>query len=193
MHKIHITEGLVLGKRGVGEGSTFVALLTKDIGLVHARAQSARAEKSKLRYGLEPLTLARFSLVRGKQLWRLVGVEAVSREFVAAAEARRKAFGRMSKLLLRLLTGEEPQSTLFVSVKEGFLSLTNATSESDAEALECVLVLRILAHLGYLPERPELRRFTANNLFSLEIAAEAARSRALLIKAINESLSATGL
>jgi hypothetical protein len=98
--------------------------------------------------------------------------------------------------MLRLIQGEEPVPALYKVVSEGFIFLANAQSVDDAEAIECVLVLRILAQLGYLPERPELAPFVApaaDQLFSLELTAQAARSRSLLIKAINESLGATGL
>ena len=193
MHRIYITEAIVLGKRFSGEATTTVALLTRDLGLVRASARSARAEKSKLRYGLQLLTRGRYSLVRGKHEWRLTGVEQVSREFLSADTARRVAFGRVAKLPLRLVAGEEHTPTLYTSVVEGFSYLAAAATDTDAEAIECVLVLRILAHLGYLPQRQELMPFVADSLFSLELTAQAAKSRALLIKTINESLGATGL
>lgn len=193
MHKIYITDAIVLGKRYSGEATTTLVLLTRDLGLFRASARSARVEQSKLRYGLQVLTRGRYSLVRGKHEWRLVGVEQVSREYLSSQLSKRIAFGRISKLLLRLVAGEEHTPALFTSVTEGFSYLANAQSESDAEAIECVLVLRVLAHLGYLPQRQELLPFVADSLFSLELTAQAAKSRALLIKVINESLGATGL
>jgi len=193
MHRIYVTDAIVLSKRASGEATTTLGLLTRELGLVRASARSARVEKSKLRYGLQLLTRGRFSLVRGKHEWRLIGVERVSREYLSPHAPRRMAFGRVSKLLLRLVVGEEPTPDLFTSVAEGFLCLANAESNTDAEAIECVLVLRILAHLGYLPQRQELSPFVADSLYSLELTAQAAKSRAFLIKTINESLGATGL
>ena len=193
MHKIFVTAGVVLGKRGVGEANTLVVMLTEHLGLVRARAQSARLQKSKLRYGLEPLTRARFSLVRGKHEWRLVGAEAASREYIALSATRRQRSGKVARLLLRLISGEEPVPEVYKTVAEGFAYLARAESEQDAEAVECVLVLRILAALGYLPQTQEIKKFVETDFFSLELAAEAARSRALLIRAINESLESTGL
>jgi DNA repair protein RecO len=193
MHKIYITDAIVLGKRFSGEATTTLALLTRDHGLLRASARSARVEQSKLRYGLQVLSRGRYSLVRGKHEWRLTGVEQVSREFVSPQLSKRVAFGRISKLLLRLVAGEEHTPTLYTSVVEGFPYLAASQSDTDAEAIECVLVLRILAHLGYLPQRQELLPFVTDSLFSLELTAQAAKSRVLLIKTINESLSATGL
>lgn len=193
MHRIHVTEGIVLTKRAAGEANTLVALLTKDLGLLRASARSARLYKSKLRYGLEPLTRGRFSLVRGKYEWKLTGTEHLSRQYLSESAPRRLAAGRVARLLLRLVTGEEPVPELYLTVSEGLEYLSRAQSEADAESIEAVLVLRLLAHLGYLPRTPELSKFIEADFFSLELTAEAARSRAAIIRAINESLGATGL
>jgi DNA repair protein RecO (recombination protein O) len=193
MHHIHITEGVVLGKRGVGEANTLVSIFTKEMGLIRAAARSTRVEKSKLRYGLEPLTYARFSFVRGKHDWRLVGVENARHDAVGPTVLRRQAAGRISKLVTRLVQGEEPVPALFDILSEGLVFLANAANDVDAQAIETVLVLRILSQLGYLPHTPELTPFISDQLFSIELAAAAAQSRSLLVKAINESLQQSGL
>jgi DNA repair protein RecO len=193
MHVIHVSEGVVLGKRGVGEANALVYVLTKNLGLVRAQARSSRVEESKLRYGLEPLTVARFSFVRGKREWRLVGVEDASHEAVGKSLKQRQAAGRVAKLLLRLVQGEETLPALYDAVLNGLMHMANAASDADAQAIETVLVLRILAQLGYLPRTPELQPFISDQLFSIELAAAAAERRSLLIRAINESLQHTGL
>lgn len=201
MHTIFVTEGIVLGKRGVGEANTLVSLLTEELGLVRASARSARLQKSKLRYGLEPLTRARYSLVRGKHEWKLTGVERVSQLFSsigdtggtpASLKLCRARAGKITKLLLRLIHGEEPVPALYKTVVEGLSAIAHAPAASDAEAIETVLVLRVLAHLGYLPRTQALEPFIEGG-YSIELSAEALKSRALLIRAINESLTATGL
>jgi DNA repair protein RecO (recombination protein O) len=193
MHTLFVSEGIVLGKRGVGEANVIVAVLTRNFGLIKAHVRSARNEKSKLRYGLEPLTLGRFTFVRGKNDWRLTGVEKVSRELISSQAEKRQQSGRVSRLLLRLIPGEEIASQLFDTAKEGFLSLVHTESRQMAESIETVFVLRILAHLGYLPHTRELRPFIETDFFSIELAHKAHEVRTRLIKAINESLSATGL
>jgi len=193
MHKIHNTEGLVLAKRGQGEANVRIALLTEHLGLISASARSSRFERSKLRYGLEPLTRARFALVRGKAEWRLTGVEQISKDCLGKTAPRRTRSGQVARLLLRLVQGEEPLPELYRAVREGLLFLAAAASEQDAQAVECVLVLRVLAHLGYLPHTQELAPFISDSFFSIELAAEAAKSRTLLIRTINESLQSTGL
>jgi len=193
MHKIYSTEGIVLAKRGHGEANVRIVLLTEGLGLISASARSSRVEHSKLRYGLEPLTRARFALVRGKAEWRLTGVEQISHDCIGVSSARQQASGRIARLLLRLVQGEEPLVELYRAVREGLLFLAAAVREQDAQAVECVLVLRVLAQLGYFPHTQELAPFIADTFFSVELAAEAAKSRTLLIRTINESLQQSGL
>ncbi|MEK7109190.1 MAG: recombination protein O N-terminal domain-containing protein [Patescibacteria group bacterium] len=191
MHEKHITEGLVLGKRGVGEANTVVFILTRELGLVRAKATSSRRELSKLRYGLEPLSRGRYTFVRGKAQWLLTGVDEVSREFLATTPAQAKRLGQVARLLMRLVLGAEHTPELYKTVLGGFESLAHTTENADS--VECVLVLRILAHLGYLPELPALKPFVEDDQFSPELALQAAASRKLLVRLINESLQATGL
>ena len=193
MHELRVCEGIVLGKRGVGEANVLVSILTPDLGLVRAMARSARVEHAKLRYSLEPLTCARFSFVRGKNEWKLTGAEGVVRLTTSTNVARARQAGRVAKLLLRLIHGEEVAPALYESVREGLGAVLRASETSTAESLESILVLKILYHLGYLPHIEELKGFIHADFFSLELAEEAARSRRLLLRAINESLHATGL
>ncbi|MDE2071449.1 MAG: recombination protein O N-terminal domain-containing protein [Patescibacteria group bacterium] len=212
MYTINVTEGIVLEKRPLGEESAQVAILTERFGLLRATAQAGRGERSKLRYGLEPLTLGRYSFVRGKKAWRLSGAEH-AQSIGSAERARRTAAGRICKLLLRLVHGEET-SGLYTIVREGLNALVAETREpigdgkawpsglerrpssahmaEHVSAIEIVLVLRILATLGYLPHSEALTPFV-DGAFSVELSAQALEHRALLIRTINESLHATGL
>jgi DNA repair protein RecO (recombination protein O) len=192
MYRLFVSEGIVLGKKGVGEANVLVYILTKEFGLLRARVQSARVEHSKLRYGLEPLTLGMFTFVQGKKEWRLVGSEP-KQKLTSPRSYQRQRAGQVTKLLSRLIHGEEPLPELYKTIAEGLSYLSRVEGREETDNLECVLVLRVLSHLGYLPQTPLLRPFIENDFFSLELAAEAARSRALLIRTINESLGATGL
>lgn len=188
MHHIHVTDGVVLQKRGVGEANTLVSVLTQDLGVVRGSARSTRLGVSKLRYGLEPLTSARFSFVKGRNEWRLVSVERAEHMFNTATPAQRAAAGRVSQLLLRLIHGQEPSAALYTDVTAGFAALL----KHDVASVETVLVLRVLYHLGYLPHTDALAPFVEAD-YSLELSAEALKSKSLLIRTINESLQATGL
>ncbi len=194
MHRIYVTEGLVLGKKGVGEANTSVFIFTKELGLVRATARSARFEKSKLRYGLEPLTHGRFSFVRGKQEWKITGVENISRGLIPHTAYGRSAVGRVSRLLLRLIHGEEQGEELYDAVVQGFTFFAQSASALEIESAEWILVLRILSRLGYVSNKPALMPFIEGGSgMTGELAAQALQSRVLLIRTINESLAVTGL
>jgi recombinational DNA repair protein (RecF pathway) len=162
------------------------------MGLIKASARAGRREDSKLRYGLEPLSSGKFSFIRGKHEWKLTGTQDVTHALLAKDAARRQAAGRVARLLLRLIHGEEANAALFETVRGGLEALTRV-DEKHIENIEAVLVLRILSHLGYLPKTPELEPFVAQDFFSIELAGEISASRAVLVRAINESLGATGL
>lgn len=193
MHKLFVSDGLVLQKRGLGEANVLVVILTKDFGLLKAVARSARRETSKLRYGIEPLSIGIYSFIRGKHEWKLTGAERVEPELRGQhlQPKVRQAAGRVSRLILRLIHGEEHNEALYATVVEGLVALARVPQAT--EHIETVLVLRILSHLGYIPHTPELQPFIEQDFFSIELQGEVAASRTLLIKAINESLSATGL
>ena len=136
--------------------------------------------------------LGSYAMVRGKAEWKLTGVENVSHELLLGGRDRRTRSGKIAKLLLRLIHGEERVPALYKTVVEGLGAIARAETPADAEAVETVLVLRVLAHLGYLPRTQALSQFIEGG-YSVELSAEALKSRSLLVRAINESLTATGL
>ncbi|HVV38729.1 MAG TPA: DNA repair protein RecO [Candidatus Paceibacterota bacterium] len=194
MHKLFVSDGVVLGKKGLGEANTLVAILTRELGLVKAVARSARREASKLRYSIEPLSSGTYSFIRGKNEWKLTGAVGAVDEWRAGdiSTEKRQAAGRIVRLLMRLIHGEEYNTALYETVAEG-LSALSRSQGATVQSIETVLVLRIVSHLGYLPQTPELQPFIEQDFFSIELQAEAEASRALLLKAINDSLTATGL
>lgn len=193
MHRLYVTEGIVLAKRGVGEANVLLSVITPELGLVRASARSTRVEQSKLRFGLELLTAGRFTFVRGRHEWKLVGVEDISHGYVSPEAARRRAAGRIARLLLRLIHGEDPVADLYDIVAEGLTSLVGSRTAAEAENVECVLVLRVLAQLGYVPSDSRLAPFFEDARFPDTLLASAALSRTFLIRTINDSLAASGL
>jgi len=193
MHDIFVTDGIVLGKRLFGEANTSIAVLTRDFGVIRVGARSARLERSKLRYGLETLTHGTFSLVRGRYEWKLTGAQDLSRNYFGTTLSQRRSAGRVARLLLRLIHGEEEVSELYETVSAGLAYLAGDVREEDIEQVECVLVLRILSNLGYVEEGDAVRPFIESVQFTPALVADARALRPTLIRTINESLGATGL
>jgi DNA repair protein RecO (recombination protein O) len=61
-------EGLTLRKASIGEADLVVTVFTADLGKVRAVGKGARRSSSKLVGHLEPLTLARLSMAKGREL-----------------------------------------------------------------------------------------------------------------------------
>lgn len=183
------TRGIVLSRSPVGEASSFVTLLTPELGLVRALAQSVRRSGAKLAPALTTYVESEVVLVHGKDGWRLAGAVLKESWFAAlpSADARRSA-ARVCGLLLRLVAGEAQDSNLFPIVSGFFAALAKLPREL-VEAAEALAVLRILATLGLdagkIPGEP--------GDFSLQTLAAVQADRADYIVRINHGIAASGL
>jgi DNA repair protein RecO (recombination protein O) len=111
MHTIHTTEGFIIDSRPYGEADKLLSIFTRDFGLVMATAQGIRLEKSKLRYYCQDYSFGTFSLVRGKEFWRLTSAQGSDAPQPAAPAE--PLFARIAQLLRRLIHGEEPVPGLY--------------------------------------------------------------------------------
>jgi recombinational DNA repair protein (RecF pathway) len=134
-YSVYSTRGFILGSAPSGEASKVYWIYTEDFGLLRARAQGVRLSASKLRYNLDDYSLGLFSLVKGREFWRLTGAE---KEALPQVDASAKA--RVLHLVKRLVQGEEANQELFAAL----LSLAQGVT-SETEALG-----NVLSALGYL-------------------------------------------
>lgn len=188
--RIYTTEALVLSRTGVSESSLLVSLFAREFGRVEARAQGARLSGSKLRFGLEPLMLSRFALVRGRGGWKVVGVEPYGR--VGGEPVIVRTLGKIAALLQRLTPPHEPIPGLYDMVKADLSFIERTASEEVRKSAECIAVLHILSALGYLPRHEEIEPFEGKEATEeLALLMKPVRSRAVAL--INTSLTASGL
>lgn len=190
-YHLYHTPAFILGSAPSGEGSKLVSLFTRELGFLTAIAQSAREERSKLRYGLQDFSYSEITLVRGKEFWRLTRAECVSNIFEELHGSRdaSRMLGRIFALLRRLLAGEEKNEPLFLSIEEGLRFVAEVGSKHSVEGVEIVLVLRILYFLGYLAPRNEFDPFLSHtNLWDESVISKALLFRALAVSEINNSL-----
>ena len=182
------TRGLVLSRAHGGEANTFVTLLTSELGLVHARAQSLRKPGAKLAAALTTLAESEVVLVRGKEGWRVTGAVLDENWSVRLGVASRERVARVSSLLLRLIAGEVQDSGIFPIMK-GFLGALAVLPDDLRDAAEVLVVLRTLAALGLdsggIPGEP--------SAFTLPILAEVTENRKAYIARINTGIAASGL
>lgn len=193
-HHIYHTRGIILGSVPVGDSNRFYKIFTEELGLVGARAQSVREEKSKLRYVLQDLALINVDLVRGKEVWRITSAgEEASYPILKSDTIRLKLFARMCALSVRLIHGEGREDELFRDLLGAlnFLEYTEISREL-ALSFETLATLRTLAWLGYLDPEP-YEHFIKSGVWSLAILEDFEKIRTSVIPKINEALHSSQL
>ncbi len=196
MHAIITTPGFILGSVSYGEAGKLISIFTRDLGLVRAVAQGIRFEKSKLRYHVSDYSFGEFSLVRGKEIWRLTNAQEMSSSVGAIADDQLRAsssetqefWARIALLLRRLLQGEEANPQLFEALQgaRDFL-------DGDLTTIESLLVLRIMHTLGYIGDDKDIHAFIYSNDFTSALLELAARKRTMINQHINKALKESHL
>jgi DNA repair protein RecO len=183
-HHVYTTGGLVLRLRPVRETDSLVGVLTEDLGLVSASARGTRQRGSKLTSALLPLSLAKVSLVRGRNAWRVTTVTLL-RDISTELRLRREAlasYARVVSLVEKLVRGEDKNPDLFRELERAAFLLLDEVGDRDVDAWELLTVAKVLYHLGYLSH--DALPSTLN---------ETREKRGSLISSINESIKTSGL
>lgn len=176
------TGAVVLARAPLAEAATLVTLLTREFGVLHARAEGLRRPGAKLAHALQTLDRADVILVRGKEAWRLSGATLEARAFDRLDRAGRLRAGRIAGLFIRLVRGEgnDPRPYALLA---SFLEALPRLPEPEADAAEITVVLRLLFALGLDPgPAPE------DDVRALE-----PDERRALVTRINRGLDASGL
>lgn len=188
MHHIHHTEGIILSSRNYGEAGKYYRILTRELGLVVASASGVRKMESKLRYVLQDFCIVRVDLVRGRDFWRVTSASKAGKlEHLARNPAALAVFARIARLTRRLLAGEEANEALYDDLAGGLAVLEQADAPADLANMEAVIVLRMLASLGYIGAAEELRSVISSP-FGAELALEASRRRPKMLSEINRAI-----
>lgn len=183
MYALHTTPALVLGSFPVAESSRTYRLLTRDLGLVYARAQSVRELKNRNRFALQNGTLTTVTLVRGREVWRVTTTRLED-------EARAPLPLRRVFELTHKLTPIEDRT---IDVFTPLWSALSARESVPHEILEPITALRVLSALGYVA-RPfnndHVERYLASNDFSDALLRCFPGDRVHVFRAINNALRA---
>lgn len=200
MHEIHTTPGFIIDARPYGEADRMLSIFTRELGLVSAVAQGIRLEKSKLRYFAQEYSTGMFSLVRGRDLWRLTSAQEGA--VPPSESAPRQLLGRVAMLLKRMLHGEEPHPELYETIASlaAFLSsdrvasgADRAASDADLGVLESLTVFRIMSRLGYIGDDPVLSGYLSSSEIGPDILRRAVAHKASMNKHINRALKESQL
>ena len=178
-YAIYKTEAFVIRITPNGEANLDVTFLTRDLGKITARAQSARKVESKMRMHLTRYNNVVIDVVRGKSVWRLTGIATHEPGAIFNSPVFLHAWHRMISLAEHLIRGEEAHPELF-----DFFKLIS-TWQGKPGGLELFGVIHVLDMLGYwhgerLPELP-----------TEEILDTCLKNKKELVKMINESIEAT--
>lgn len=189
------TPAFIISSLPAGESSRYIYIFTKDLGLVGAHAQNTRHVNSKLRYALDVPAMSQVSLVRGRNMWRLVSAVPEKRYISLFEDSPEKVKLCIQVFLLikKLVAGEESNHTLFFTISSFLDFLENSSEQVDIKNIESIALLRILHILGYIPENELTIKFARHNDWSIDIVDSMTHWRKEAVKIINESLSATGL
>ncbi len=203
-HHIYTTPGFITHSAPHGEAGKFLLIFTRDLGMIGATAQGVRHIRSKLRYHTQDFSYGLFSVVKGKEVWRVTGAKEVGsrKEKGKGRDANvkeisdsknRKLFARILSLLKRLLHGEEKDEKLFEVVSESRAFLIESQDDEARELIECLTVLRILDCLGYIRQKNEFSQFLVSPSFDNSVLEKARKFKGLIIKEINEALKESQL
>ncbi len=151
-YHLYTTRGIVIQGLPYREADKYYYLFTKDLGLILASAKSVRKIESKLRFGLNDYSVGEFSLIRGREYWKITGVketENLSHSFIESPE-KRIILARVLSMTQKLVAGEEINTALFTVLDDAFKFLKSFSGNNEEiKVFEVVLMLRILSILGY--------------------------------------------
>lgn len=183
--------GIIVGRSPVAEGSARILLYTDAFGLIRAGARSLREERSQLRAHAQEGTLGRFTIVSGRDVWRLTGaVETKNFYLLSNGGARAESGARVIALMRQFIHGEGSDPYLFECLYNFFDSLPER-GESYLHEAECLVVLRMLAALGYV--RADDVSLFLDHGYDEPILKKTVASKSSLIRLINEGIRASDL
>ncbi len=205
-HHIYHSRALVIGSYQSREANRHFRLLTREFGLVTASAQGVRAPLSKLRPGLSLFSLSEVAMIHAKNGWKITNA-IETRAFwpgIRSDKAKQMLAAHIAQLVHRLVRGEEKHEQLFSQCLDLYEMLASRhLSLQEIRAAECIVVVRILAELGYIAADETISPFLAPKLTS-ELApkfdcldekmlALAHTHRKSLLSHINEALKVSQL
>lgn len=188
MHHIYHTEGLILGSQNFGEAGKYYSIFTRDLGMIYASAQGVRKLSSKLRFVLQDFSYVKIDFVRGKDFWRITSASKTNMlESVSQKKETLEVFSNLSRLLKRLLAGEEANKNLFSDLLNGLLILEKYETQEDLRNIEMIIVLRLLHNLGYIGGNETIGD-VIKSPFEQELVLSVSKNRNKILSEINKAL-----
>jgi len=202
-YHIYTTDAIILKRTPIGEANAYFHILTEDFGLIIASAQAVRKSISKLRPALQEYSLVSISCVKGKNGWKVTNVVEKNNLFFSVPVFARHVMAQVVSVILKMIPGEASHPEIFQTVRTGFeflVSVANQSAEARAKAerdipnFECLIVLRILYHLGYVVWGDHTKEFLKNTQeWNDDILNNISVQKKEVIALINKALEASQL
>lgn len=133
----YTTRGFVLEEYERGEHDKVFKLFTREFGIVMAYAKSIRKLESKLRAHVLVGKMTTVTLVKGKEVWRLVGAE--------EKQCSPYFMPEVTVYLGRFMRGEGVHKTLY----DRLVNLIEKASSFEEAKARLLLLYTLLVSLGY--------------------------------------------
>ncbi|MBU4480314.1 DNA repair protein RecO [Patescibacteria group bacterium] len=203
-HNIYTTKGIILNSFGIGEADKLFRIFTKDFGLIDATAQGVRKIESKNRYGLQDFSVSDFSLVRGRDIWRITNVAPIENLYFVFSNnldctENNKKFNtvlNIFSLIRRFIQGEEKNENLFNLILNAITFLKqNNLEDKDLRNFDLIVSIKILNNLGYFDEKNQKEIFSKflKNEISKDLIVEMGSLKFQAEKVIGEAVEESHL
>lgn len=133
----YVTKCFVIESYDQSENDRVYKLFTREFGMIIAHAKSIRKLESKLRAHIRPRSVCLVTLVKGKEVWRLVGGE----EVITTEDN----IHEVTNLVKRFIRGEGAHKSLYDRLIE-FLSVSK---NYELKISVLLLYYILLVELGY--------------------------------------------
>lgn len=133
----YTTECFVIESFDSGEHDRVYKLFTREFGMLTAHARSIRKLGSKLRAHTLPRTRSYITLVKGRDIWRLVGAQ--------EKEEAPKIIHEVIQLINRFIRGEGEHKILYDRLTQFF----DKSSSYENQKSRLLFYYMILVDLGY--------------------------------------------
>lgn len=147
-----MTDGLILREYDtLAEADRFVAILTRERGIIRASARGAKRMKSRSGSATQPLCYARLSLIPGRDKYVIEDAQPIEVFFGLRQDVERLALGQyFCELALHLCPTEAPAPDHLRLLLGGLHYL--AAGEKDPLLIKAVVEARLLCLEGYMPD-----------------------------------------
>ena len=133
----YTTPAIVVESFEQGENDRVYKLFTRDFGLIMVSAKSIRKTESKLRMHIKPRGISLVTLVKGKEIWRLVGAE--EKKF------KNKFIHDVTEIIKRFIRGEGEHKSLY----DRLIIFLEKSDSYDEQKSRLLLYYIFLVELGY--------------------------------------------